>query len=111
MIRAALHEDIGSHDDVTTRAVVTPVATYSARLKAREDAVVSGMQIAAIAFRLVDPSLRIETHVADGQTCRTGATLMTIEGSAASILMGERVALNFAGRLTGIATKTAGFAP
>ncbi|WP_171230401.1 carboxylating nicotinate-nucleotide diphosphorylase [Ruegeria sp. HKCCA4008] len=109
VIRAALMEDLGAYGDVTTRAVIPPNATYTARLNAREDAVVSGMQVATIAFRLVDPTLEVEVHVKDGQPCRRGDTLMTIKGSAASILSGERVALNFAGRLTGIATKTASF--
>ncbi|NOC83385.1 MULTISPECIES: carboxylating nicotinate-nucleotide diphosphorylase [Ruegeria] len=109
VIRAALMEDLGAYGDVTTRAVIPPNATYMARLNAREDAVVSGMQVATIAFRLVDPTLEVEVHVKDGQPCRRGDTLMTIKGSAASILSGERVALNFAGRLTGIATKTATF--
>lgn len=109
MIRNALMEDLGSYGDVTTRAVIPEGTTYDARLNAREDAVVSGMQVAEIAFRLVDPSLKVLTHISDGQRCQKGATLMTIKGSAASILSGERVALNFAGRLTGIATKTAGF--
>ncbi|WP_299921228.1 carboxylating nicotinate-nucleotide diphosphorylase [uncultured Pelagimonas sp.] len=109
MIRNALMEDLGSYGDVTTRAVIPAGTTYDARLNAREDGVVSGMQVAAIAFRLVDPDLQIVTHIGDGQPCKKGDTLMTIKGSAASILSGERVALNFAGRLTGIATKTAGF--
>ena len=109
MVRNALMEDLGSYGDITTRTVVPADTTYAARLNAREDAVVSGMQIAALAFRLVDPTLEIKTLVADGQTCKAGETLMEIHGSAASILTGERVALNFAGRLTGIATKTAGF--
>ncbi|MEM9578862.1 MAG: carboxylating nicotinate-nucleotide diphosphorylase [Pseudomonadota bacterium] len=109
MIRNALMEDLGSYGDVTTRAVIPPETTYHARLNAREDAVVSGMQVAAIAFRLVDPTLEVVTHIADGQTCRKGDTLMTVRGAAAAILSGERVALNFAGRLTGIATKTAGY--
>ena len=109
IIRNALMEDLGSYGDVTTRAVIPADTTYEARLNAREDAVVSGTQVAAIAFRLVDPALHVVTHIADGQACQTGDTLMTIKGSAASILSGERVALNFAGRLTGIATKTAGF--
>jgi nicotinate-nucleotide pyrophosphorylase (carboxylating) len=94
---------------VTTRAVIAPGTRYTARLNAREQGVVSGMQIAAIAFRLVDPALKIEMLVADGQPCTLGQTLMVIEGEAASILMGERVALNFAGRLTGIATLAAAF--
>ncbi|WP_425079652.1 carboxylating nicotinate-nucleotide diphosphorylase [Ruegeria denitrificans] len=109
VIRAALMEDLGAYGDVTTRAVIPPSTTYTARLNAREDAVVSGMQVATIAFRLVDPTLEVEVLVKDGQSCRRGDTLMTIKGSAASILSGERVALNFAGRLTGIATKTATF--
>ena len=109
MLRHALHEDLGAYGDVTTRAVIPAGTTYAARLNAREAGVVSGMQIAAIAFRLVDPSLTITTRLADGQPCAPSDTLMEIEGSAASILSAERVALNFAGRLSGIATLTAGF--
>lgn len=109
IVRAALVEDLAPMGDATTKAVIPADKTYSARLNAREDGVVSGMQVAAMAFRLVDPTLRISILVADGKPCTKGDTLMTIEGSAASILMGERVALNFAGRLSGIATKTAGF--
>lgn len=109
MIRNALMEDLGSYGDVTTRAVIPAGTTYDAQINAREDAVVSGMQVAAITFRLMDPTLDIVTHIADGARCKKGDTLMSIKGSAASILSGERVALNFAGRLTGIATKTAGF--
>lgn len=109
MVRNALLEDLGSYGDVTTRAVIPADASYSAKLNAREDAIVSGMQVAALTFRLVDPTLEITTHIADGQPCRKGDVLMTINGKAASILSGERVALNYAGRLTGIATKTASF--
>ena len=109
MIRTALMEDLGSYGDVTTRAVIPADTRYAARLNARADAIVSGMQVARIAFHLVDATLEIKTHIADGQPCKAGDTLMTIEGSAASILSAERVALNFAGRLTGIATKTASF--
>ncbi|MGJ8627956.1 MAG: carboxylating nicotinate-nucleotide diphosphorylase [Sulfitobacter sp.] len=109
MIRNALMEDLGSYGDVTTRAVIPAGTMYTAHLNARADAIVSGMQVARIAFHLVDKTLEIETHLADGQPCKAGETLMTIRGSAASILSGERVALNFAGRLTGIATKTALF--
>ncbi|WP_420585305.1 carboxylating nicotinate-nucleotide diphosphorylase [Ruegeria sp.] len=107
MVRSALMEDLGANGDVTTLTVIPSDVTYDARLNAREDAVVSGMQIAALAFRLVDPTLQVITHVADGQRCSKGDTLMEIKGSAASILSGERVALNFAGRMTGVATSTA----
>ncbi|WP_170341608.1 carboxylating nicotinate-nucleotide diphosphorylase [Ruegeria arenilitoris] len=107
MVRAALTEDLGTCGDITTRTVIPAGVTYAARLNAREDAVVSGMQVAALAFRLVDPTLKIKPLVADGDRCTKGQTLMEITGSAASILSGERVALNFAGRLTGVATLTA----
>lgn len=107
MVRAALTEDLGTCGDITTRTVIPAGVTYAARLNAREDAVVSGMQVAALAFRLVDPTLKITPLAVDGDRCTKGLTLMEITGSAASILSGERVALNFAGRLTGVATLTA----
>jgi nicotinate-nucleotide pyrophosphorylase (carboxylating) len=109
LVRAALHEDLGQNGDITTRTVIPAEIRYTARLNAREAGVVSGMQIARIAFHLVDPALQVETLVADGSPCVPGDTLMTIKGSAAAILSGERVALNFAGRLSGIASLTAGF--
>ncbi|MGC9369626.1 MAG: carboxylating nicotinate-nucleotide diphosphorylase [Paracoccaceae bacterium] len=109
MVRGALMEDLGAYGDLTSRAVIAPGTTYRAQLNAREAGVVSGMQIAEMAFRLVDPALRVTTHVADGSPCQPGDLLMEIEGDAAAILSGERVALNFAGRLSGIATLTARF--
>ncbi|HEX9858188.1 MAG TPA: nicotinate-nucleotide diphosphorylase (carboxylating), partial [Paracoccaceae bacterium] len=109
LVRAALTEDLGPFGDVTTRAVIPADTRYRARLNAREAGVVSGMQIAAIAFRLVDPALQITLHRPDGSRCAPGDALMEISGPAASILSAERVALNFAGRLSGIATLTAAF--
>lgn len=109
LVRAALIEDLGPNGDVTTRAVIPAATRYQARLNAREAGVVSGMQLAAIAFRLVDPSLAITLHRPDGSLCAPGDVLMQIEGAAASILSAERIALNFAGRMSGIASLTAGF--
>lgn len=109
MLRNALMEDLGSYGDITTRTTIAPGTRYSARLNAREPGVVSGMQVAALAFRLVDPDLQITTHRPDGSACAPGDLLMEISGEAASILSGERVALNLAGRLSGIATLTAAF--
>ncbi len=109
LVRAALIEDLGPAGDVTTRAVIPDGLRYSARLNARAGGVVSGMQLAAMAFGLVDSALQIETLRPDGSRVSAGETLMRIEGAAASILSGERVALNFAGRLSGIATLTAAF--
>ncbi|SEO19019.1 nicotinate-nucleotide pyrophosphorylase [carboxylating] [Salinihabitans flavidus] len=109
MVRAALTEDLGQYGDVTTRSVIPEGTAYAARLNAREGGVVSGMQVAALAFRLVDPELRIDTRLPDGSPCGPGDTLMEVSGAAASILSAERVALNFAGRLSGVATLTARF--
>ncbi|AJE47694.1 carboxylating nicotinate-nucleotide diphosphorylase [Celeribacter indicus] len=110
LVRNAIMEDLGAAGDVTTRAVIPAGTRYRAELNARQDAVVSGMQVAALAFRLIDPTLAVEIRVADGTACKAGDTLMTIEGAAASILAAERVALNFAGRLSGTATLTARYA-
>ncbi|TQS70842.1 carboxylating nicotinate-nucleotide diphosphorylase [Rhodobacteraceae bacterium] len=109
VVRAALMEDLGAYGDITSRAVVPRDLTYRAALNAREAAIVSGMQLARLAFHLVDPTLRVEVVINDGAPCEKGDVLMTITGSATAILSAERVALNFAGHLTGIATKTAGF--
>ncbi len=107
LVRAALMEDLGTYGDVTTRSVIPEGTTYTARLRARAEGVVSGMQIARLAFHLVDPTLEVRTLKEDGSTIAKGDTLMEIEGPAAAILSAERVALNFAGRLSGIATLTA----
>lgn len=109
LVRAALMEDLGTYGDITTRTVIPAGTQYAARLHARGAGVVSGLRIAALAFRLVDPELRITPCVTDGSVIAPGDLLMGIEGSAASILSAERVALNFAGRLSGIATLTAAF--
>lgn len=109
MVRAALLEDFGAYGDITTRTVVPPGTCHHARLQAREAGVASGMQIAAIAFRLADPTLSITIRCPDGTRFAAGDTLAEIEGDAAAILLAERVALNFAGWLSGIATMTAAF--
>ena len=109
LVRAALMEDLGTYGDITTRTVIPADTRYTARLNARADGVLSGIQIAALAFRLIDPDLKVTVRKTDGDSIASGDVLMQIEGRAASILSGERVALNFAGRLSGIATLTAGF--
>lgn len=109
LIRAALAEDLGTFGDITTRTVIASGTRYTARIVAREAGVASGMQLAAIAFRLVDSGLAFRALVADGQRFDAGTVLAEIAGEAASILSAERVALNFAGRLSGIATQTADY--
>ncbi|WP_199257530.1 carboxylating nicotinate-nucleotide diphosphorylase [Paracoccus binzhouensis] len=109
LLRAALTEDLGTYGDITTRTVIPAGTRYRARIVAREAGVASGMQLAGIAFRLIDPALDWRPHRPDGSRFQPGDTLAEIEGEAASILSAERVALNFAGRLSGIATQTAAF--
>ena len=109
LVRAALIEDLGTYGDITTRTVIPAGTRYTARIEARVAGVVSGMQLAAIAFRLIDPALVLRIHRPDGAAFGPGDPLAEVEGEAASILSAERVALNFAGRLCGIATLTAAF--
>lgn len=109
LVRAALTEDLAPMGDATTRAVIPPGLLWQAVMNARQPGVVSGMALAAMAFRLVDPGLTVEMLAQDGAPCAPGQALMRITGLAGSILMAERVALNFAGRLSGIATQTAAF--
>lgn len=109
IVRMALLEDLGAAGDVTTSIVIAQGTTFSARLRAREAGVVSGMQVAAIAFRLADSTLSLRLLKSDGTSVAKDDVLMEVSGPAASILMAERVALNFAGRLSGIATRTAAF--
>lgn len=109
ILRNALMEDLGTSGDVTTRTVIPAATRYTARLNARAAGRVSGMQAARMAFCMIDSMLDVETVLGDGNPCAPGDTLMTISGSAASILSAERVALNVAGRLSGIATLTAQF--
>ncbi|MCE0507364.1 carboxylating nicotinate-nucleotide diphosphorylase [Roseivivax sp. GX 12232] len=109
LVRAALLEDLGTSGDLTTRTVIPPGTRTRARLTSREAGVVSGMQIARMAFQLVDPALSVTTHCLDGARVRPGEVLMEIEGEAAALFAAERVALNFAGRLSGIATTTAAY--
>ena len=109
MIQRALDEDLGGMGDVTSRAVIPDGTQYKANINARDPGVISGMQLARIAFHTVDPTLDVKTVIADGQAAKAGDICMTINGDAKSILMGERVALNLAGRLSGIATMTAAY--
>ncbi|MFO7921021.1 MAG: carboxylating nicotinate-nucleotide diphosphorylase [Nioella sp.] len=109
LVRTALMEDLGPYGDATSRAVIPAGLHYDARLRARQAGVVSGMQVARLAFHLLDPSLALSVACPDGTPCAPGDTLMTIKGRAAAILAAERVALNFAGRLSGIATVTSRF--
>jgi nicotinate-nucleotide pyrophosphorylase (carboxylating) len=107
-VQAALAEDIGS-GDVTTLATVPENTKLTVAMRAREVLVAAGLPLAEAAFRQLSPDIQIESLVQDGQRARAGDTLLRISGDARAILTGERVALNFTQRLSGIATLTAQF--
>src|SRR3954470_945164 len=99
-IDIALREDIGP-GDITTDAFVSQTLSASARIVAREKAIVAGAQTAADVFQRVDPSLKIDILRADGCEVSPDDIVLEIRGSARSILKAERVALNFLQRLSG----------
>ncbi|MDX2257349.1 MAG: carboxylating nicotinate-nucleotide diphosphorylase [Hyphomicrobiaceae bacterium] len=105
-VAAALAEDVGLAGDLTTNATIPPDARSSVVIVARHAGVVSGLDLATAAFRALDPAIALERAVADGDHVDTGVVLARIEGATRAILTGERVALNFLGRLSGIATLT-----
>jgi|LGOV01.1.fsa_nt_gb nicotinate-nucleotide pyrophosphorylase (carboxylating) len=109
IVSAALSEDLGQLGDITSRAVIPAGTQTTAQIVARQTGVISGLQVAKRAFMLIDDSLVIGLHAVDGDKCQVGKPLMTVSGDAISILSAERVALNFMGRLCGIASKTAEF--
>jgi nicotinate-nucleotide pyrophosphorylase (carboxylating) len=108
IIRRALEEDIRS-GDVTTSAALTGSATGLATALAKEDLVVAGMDVFREVFRVRDASLVFGTALSDGARAPRGTILATVEGSLASILTAERVALNLFQRMCGIATLTRQF--
>jgi nicotinate-nucleotide pyrophosphorylase (carboxylating) len=107
-VRAALAEDLGG-GDATTLATVPKTAASVAVMRAREPLVVAGIPFAEAAFRRLSPKIKIEKLRRDGNRVRPGETLLKISGPARALLSAERVALNFAQRLSGVATATAQF--
>ncbi|TLM65734.1 MAG: carboxylating nicotinate-nucleotide diphosphorylase [Deltaproteobacteria bacterium] len=108
LLRTALAEDIGS-GDVTTAATVPPGTPGRAQLVAKEDFTLAGIEVARRVFELLDAKVAFEGLIADGQQVRRGEVLAWLKGDAASLLQGERVALNLLQRLSGVATLTARF--
>lgn len=108
LIRRALDEDIGP-GDVTTAATVAPGTVGRAELVAKEDFVLAGIDVACRVFELLDAGVSFEKLSVDGQTVRRSEVLAWLKGDAASLLQGERVALNLLQRLSGVATLTNAF--
>ncbi|HUJ97878.1 MAG TPA: carboxylating nicotinate-nucleotide diphosphorylase [Stellaceae bacterium] len=108
LVRAALVEDLGRAGDITTDAIVPAEARATTALVARQKGVLAGLDLALLAFRLVDPAIAARIERRDGDPLSPGAVIAIIEGPARGILTGERVALNFLCHLSGVASATAG---
>ena len=102
----ALLEDLGLVGDVTTNATIPAAATARALLKVRTAGVVAGIAVGEAAFKALDQSIVFNARVGEGHAAEAGETIAEITGNARAILTGERVALNFMGRMSGIATLT-----
>jgi nicotinate-nucleotide pyrophosphorylase (carboxylating) len=105
IVHAALAEDIGA-GDVTTEATVPADAVGGAAVVVKESGVVCGLRAVEVTFRTLDPDIGFEAFVGDGDAVEAPAIVARVTGSQRAILTGERVALNFLGRLSGIATLT-----
>lgn len=106
LVKATLLEDLGRAGDLTTDAIIPADVRDRFLFAAREPGTVAGLDLARLAFTLIDPSVTFTAHVADGDRVVPGDRVATVEGSARSLLTAERVALNFLGHLSGVATAT-----
>jgi nicotinate-nucleotide pyrophosphorylase (carboxylating) len=102
----ALEEDLGRAGDITSDLIIPASKKAKVKLAARKPGTIAGLIAAECAFHMVDPDLKVTVKLPDGSQAKAGALVATIEGSARSILTAERVALNFTGHLSGIATAT-----
>ena len=108
IVRRALDEDIGS-GDVTTEATVGADRRARGVFLVKADCVVAGLDVALEAFRLLDPDIGETVHRRDGDRCQAGEEIAEVSGLARALLVGERTALNFLQRLSGIATRARRF--
>ena len=109
-VRSALAEDLGRAGDITSQATIAPGRSATAILNVRETGVLAGMDLARMAFRIMDADIRFDEPAVDGARLEPGQELARITGPARAILSAERVALNFLMHLSGVATHTARFA-
>jgi nicotinate-nucleotide pyrophosphorylase (carboxylating) len=106
LIDRALAEDVGA-GDATTEATVDAAARARATIVQKAPGVISGLEVAEAVFRRLDPNAAVERLGPEGEWRAAGAPVLRVDGSARALLTGERTALNFLGRLSGIATATA----
>lgn len=106
LVRAALLEDLGRAGDLTTNAIVPPDLQATTSLVARQPGIVAGLDVASLAFRLIDPAIVMRREKSDGLELVPGDVIATVSGPARGILTAERTALNILCHLSGIATAT-----
>ena len=108
-VRAALAEDLGLAGDITTDPIIPPEAHGEAAIVARKPGVIAGLDLAEATFKALDPDAAFSRVVDDGGKVEAGGTIARIKARTRALLSGERTALNFLGRLSGIATLTAAY--
>jgi nicotinate-nucleotide pyrophosphorylase (carboxylating) len=108
-VAAALAEDLGTAGDITTDAIIPSDAEAQATIVARKEGVIAGLDLAEATFGALDPDMQFHRAVQDGARVEADAVLARVAGKTRALLTAERVALNFLGRLSGIATMTAAY--
>ncbi len=108
-VQRALDEDLGRAGDITSIATIPETTRAHAVMVARQAGVIAGLPLAVATFQKLSADINIQPHFRDGGTVAAGVHLLTISGPARAVLAGERSALNFVGRLSGIATLTADY--
>ena len=105
-VKIALQEDLGKAGDITSKALIQKDSQSIAIIKAKESAVLCGVDLAVTTFKTIDSKIKIISKKTDGKKIKKGNIILKIKGNTRSILIAERTALNFLGLMSGIATKS-----
>src|SRR3979409_2316636 len=108
-VQRALDEDLGRAGDITSISTIPEATQAHAVMIARQSGVIAGLPLAVAVFQKLSPDISIQAHFRDGGIVASGVHVLTISGPARAVLAGERTALNFVGRLSGVATLTADY--
>lgn len=106
IIENAIAEDLGSLGDITSKSLYSKKGKIEASINSNQDGIISGLDITELVFKNIDPDTNITNHLSDSNEIKKGAEIVRIIGHSHSILAAERVALNFLGHMSGIASET-----
>ncbi len=109
LITLALEEDFGEYSDITSLATLTDGIIIRGTITAKEDGVIAGLPAVEMVYQTIDPDVAVNAFVGDGSTIQVGDVVCEVSGNAQSVLAGERTALNFLQRMSGVATMTRRF--